>query len=216
MVPAKHASVLGLESMRPKAQCAAFWHPAIKAPAALVTLLAPSPAPGRRNRGRRRPLAGRRPGLGLALSWRSRGPGNEGFVVVARIDRACRSESCKVLQIMRFSANSLGCHEPARVKGGLIQLQQALDEVGVVLQVAVELGLACSFALPRTTLPGVDRFASTSLSVAIPRRSGLYCVGRPRRSYFVCRSGAKRIMNQAGMPAGLPQGSLSPATISRK
>jgi len=47
----------------------------------------------------------------------------------------------------------LGRHEPTGLERGLVQLQQALDEVAVVFQVAVELGLALSFGTLRTGFP---------------------------------------------------------------
>ena len=71
------------------------------------------------------------------------GSGDQGFMVVAGVVE-CTVRICKVLE-HRF-CQLLGRHKPARVKGGLVKFQQALDEVAVALQIAVELGLAGSFA----------------------------------------------------------------------
>jgi hypothetical protein len=81
------------------------------------------------------------------------GASDQGLVIVACIEKA----SLRSLKVSDHRLRQLlGCHEPFALKGGLVRLQQALDEVGVILQVAVELGFAPSFSILRTSFPGTQ------------------------------------------------------------
>ena len=60
----------------------------------------------------------------------------------------------------------LGCHEPTRLEGSLVQFQQPLYEVGIVLQVAVELGFP-GLPRPQQTIIPLSQLTEEEISVAL-------------------------------------------------
>jgi hypothetical protein len=67
------------------------------------------------------------------------GTGDQRFVVVARVEEA----SSRCLEVREHCLGQLlSSDKPLGIKGSLVKLQQAVDQVGIVLQVVATLGLA--------------------------------------------------------------------------
>jgi hypothetical protein len=72
----------------------------------------------------------------------------------------------------------LGRQEPPRLEGGLVLLQQALDQVGIVLQMAVELDLA-GFPSPQQSTIFLPQFVKQEIGVASGHPTIVVTVERP-------------------------------------